>query len=71
MGHPKNARIVRNTISNNTDDGVDVRRDSHADIADNTIDANGSNGIQVGENSGVNLGSDTTTTYQVLYWGLC
>lgn len=56
-----NARIVGNTIKNNTDDGVDVERVSHADISKNTIDNNGGDGIELSENSGVNLGTDSGT----------
>jgi parallel beta-helix repeat protein len=56
------ARIVGNTIINNTGDGIVVQRASQADIADNLIDLNGGNGILVTQNSGVNLGNDTGIT---------
>jgi parallel beta-helix repeat protein len=53
------ARIVGNTIGNNTRNGINVERASYANAASNSIDANGQNGIFVTENSAVNLGSDT------------
>ena len=56
------ARIVGNTISNNTDDGIKVVEASVADIAGNLIDGNGQNGIFVSQGSGVNLGNDTGDT---------
>jgi hypothetical protein len=62
VGASSSAKIVGNTISNNTGDGVQVVKVSHADIASNTINANGENGIFVTQSSGVNLGRDTGTT---------
>jgi len=56
------ARIVGNTISNNTDDGIKVVEASVADIAGNLIDGNGQNGIFVSQGSGVKLGNDDTAT---------
>lgn len=54
--------VVGNTISNNTGDGVQVLRDSQADIASNAIFANGGDGIEVGDNSSVQLGEDSGTS---------
>ncbi len=56
------AKIIGNTISNNTGNGIQIVKGSQADIANNTIDGNGQNGILVAQNSGVNLGKDTGTT---------
>ena len=52
------ARVIGNTIQNNAGAGVQIVRDSHADIAGNTIH-NNSDGIEVGENSLVQLGEDS------------
>lgn len=43
-------------------DGIQVLRDSHADIAGNTTSGNGGDGIEVSENSTVQLGEDTGAT---------
>jgi parallel beta-helix repeat protein len=55
------ARIISNTISNNTGSGVDVRGGSSAELASNTIAGNGQDGISVSRNSTVLLGQDTGT----------
>lgn len=54
------ARIIGNTIQNNTGVGIQILRDSHADIASNAINGN-TDGIEVGENSFVQLGEDSGT----------
>jgi parallel beta-helix repeat protein len=52
-----NARIVGNTVSNNTNNGIMVIQGSQAEIAGNDIDDNGQNGIFVSQGSGVYLGT--------------
>ncbi len=54
-------RVVGNSIIN-IGNGVQVLRDSHADIASNTISGNGGDGIEVGENSTIQLGEDSGTS---------
>ena len=62
VSRSSSAKIVGNTISSNTYDGVRVLAVSLAVISNNTIDGNGRNGILVVQNSGVNLGRDTGET---------
>ncbi len=64
VSNNSSARVIGNTIQNNAGVGIQILRDSHADIASNTINSNG-DGIEVGENSLVQLGEDTgTSIYQ-------
>ncbi len=58
VSNGSSARIIGNTIENNTGFGIHVLRDSHADIASNAINGN-RDGIEVGENSLVQLGEDS------------
>jgi len=62
VSNNSSARIVGNTISNNTGNGIQVAEVSHARISSNVINGNGQNGIFVTQNSGVNLGNDTGST---------
>ena len=55
VGRSSSARIVGNSIINNTRDGVRLFRSSQADISGNTINGNQQHGINMFENSGVNL----------------
>ena len=62
ISNNSSARIVGNTISNNTVNGIQVAEVSHARISSNVINGSGQNGIFVTQNSGVNLGNDTGST---------
>jgi hypothetical protein len=62
ISNGSSARVIGNTISNNTGNGVRVLRDSAADIASNAISGNGGDGIEIGENSSVQLGEDSGTS---------
>jgi hypothetical protein len=61
-GNGVSARIVGNTISDQTGDAIQVVRDSHAEISSNQIFTNGGHGVEVGENSSVQLGEDSSTS---------
>ncbi len=62
IANGSSARIVGNTIQNQTGDAIQVLRDSHAEISSNQIFTNGGDGIEVGENSFVQLGEDSGTS---------
>jgi hypothetical protein len=62
VARASSARIIGNTISNNTNYGVQVMMVSHASISDNVINGNGQDGIFITQNSGVNLGTDSGST---------
>jgi hypothetical protein len=61
VSNNSSARVIGNLISNNSGAGVQVLRDSHADIAQNDFFFN-ADGIEVGENSFAQLGEDSGTS---------
>jgi hypothetical protein len=49
---------VGNTIRNNKGGGIEVHRNSHADVMANVINANGGDAITASFNAGINLRSE-------------